>query len=699
MKGDRKRSKNCFKPGHIPHNKGKTMDKKSLETEAEPQSPSWTRVMPEKFALETRTSADGRSYSVPDVDGKPGSTRYLRPKSNTGKNSSNLQKKGKTTDDGTRLVKMYLIVDMMNSIYFLHRLQDAECDGLNVTINKETKYGWGWKYMWKCTACKFVSPSYNTYEEIKQRNRGPNHAAWNRTFQMALQHTPMGNRRARILFAGGLDVPPPTKKTMQRHANIVSKQMKELNDKDMKKKAEIVRSVNEARGVENPSHISVATDTRYNSMHIVSTKIPGQNASQAVTLACEQVTERKFIVAAVFHNKLCWTGAWLINKGLSVTCPDGHSGVCTANVKSSVPLSEYLMGKEIGTQLEMQGILVKYAVTDGDGRAAQGIIDALQVLHPMWKVERLADPTHLGRSQLRQCNSARFSCTMFPGTTRERKKHEQTVLSQDLKARCSLVFNEMWKKYNGNFEKIKMRLPKVLEATLSCYAGDCSKCRYHSYVCGGGHSNSWWLRSMFLGTHKLFNLNMNENDMLIMQELLKMKLSEEALLSMRFNFDTQKCEAVNRSLSVSCPKNVNFSRTFEGRASATIHCLNNGLATSIKEKVEYVGGRLSLRSGRCLEGIQNEIEQDKIYQKKPQTKKTRLQQRGRKTKEHIEQKQSSKLPDEYRKGQLDPQLDTALVRGIKEDHRYQLPTPGMSTRNGRRHQHSSTDSDPAPDLE
>ncbi|CAC5406595.1 unnamed protein product [Mytilus coruscus] len=128
-------------------------------------------------------------------------------------------------------------------------------------------------------------------------------------------------------------------------------------------------------------------------------KKTGQNASQAISLACEQVTDHKFIVASVFHNKLCWTGAWLKGKGLDVTCPDGHAGTCTANVKPTTPLSEYLMGKEIGLQVDRQNVLIKYAVTDGDGRGAEGINDALKVLHPLWKVERQADPIHLGRSQ------------------------------------------------------------------------------------------------------------------------------------------------------------------------------------------------------------------------------------------------------------------------------------------------------------
>ena len=143
-------------------------------------------------------------------------------------------------------------------------------------------------------------------------------------------------------------------------------------------------------------------------MTIASRRKPGQNASQAIGIACETMTDRKFIIQACFQNKLCWTGAWLKGKGIEVKCPGGQPE-CTANLSAFAPLSEYEMGREIGTQLAHQGMLVKYATTDGDVRSAEGIDHALKVLHPMWKLQRLADPTHLGQSQFRQCNRANFS--------------------------------------------------------------------------------------------------------------------------------------------------------------------------------------------------------------------------------------------------------------------------------------------------
>ena len=95
------------------------------------------------------------------------------------------------------------------------------------------------------------------------------------------------------------------------------------------------------------------------------------------------------------------------------TTPGGHPD-CTANIAAVAPHSEYEMAKKIGTEFLKQQMCVRHATTDGDARAATGFQDAYTVLHPMWKVEILSDPTHLGRSQFRKCMSATFSKDMFP---------------------------------------------------------------------------------------------------------------------------------------------------------------------------------------------------------------------------------------------------------------------------------------------
>ena len=72
---------------------------------------------------------------------------------------------------------------------------------------------------------------------------------------------------------------------------------------------------------------------------------------------------------------------------------------------------------------------------------------------------------------------------MFPGRTCEQRKAEQKVLSQDIKGRCSLILKELMKDFAGDMISLRRILPKVLESTLACYDGDCSRCAMYSIVC------------------------------------------------------------------------------------------------------------------------------------------------------------------------------------------------------------------------
>ena len=85
---------------------------------------------------------------------------------------------------------------------------------------------------------------------------------------------------------------------------------------------------------------------------------------------------------------------------------------------------------------------------------------------------------------------------------------------------------------------------------------------------------------------------------------------------MKLYTDTQKREAVNRSVSVSLPKNVNFSRNMEGRAYSAIHKLNNDPGTSTIQKCENSGVKLSARVKRSLISMDKKAEYERIYSKK-----------------------------------------------------------------------------------
>ena len=127
------------------------------------------------------------------------------------------------------------------------------------------------------------------------------------------------------------------------------------------------------------------------------------------------------------------------------------------------------MGKHIGTDLALQGVLIRHVTTDGDSRPSAGIDSALKVLDPLWHVQHLADPTHLGQSVSKMLQS-QLPCRYV------KRNQVQNVFSHDMKARCSLILKDLMKLHTGDINSIKKNLTNRFETTLLCYSDDRSKC-------------------------------------------------------------------------------------------------------------------------------------------------------------------------------------------------------------------------------
>ncbi|CAC5389780.1 unnamed protein product [Mytilus coruscus] len=364
---------------------------------------------------------------------------------------------------GMRFVDHEEMMKMLNIVIKAHTKEFKYCKNPEILAHRQVKWGVCWKYTLRCKNCTYMSPVIKLYKEVDTNKPGTNPGAPNVAVAAVLHDCPIGSTKFQELFAR-MNCPPPSRTSMQRMSHNVGKELVKLNRTDMSEKLEIVKSVNRERGLPE-NVINVTVDGRYNSQTITSRKKPGLNATQAFTLAIETMTERKYIVASFAQNQMCWKGAWLRGKGFDVNCPNGHED-CTANLYRAAPVSEYQMGKEIGSQLALQDILVKNATTDGDGRAAKGIDDATRALHPMWKVERLADYVHLGQSQFRASLRAQFSEGMFYGRTKEIKKEMKKAFSQDVKCRSSMIVGQLMEQYKRNTDDVCKDLPKALQATI-----------------------------------------------------------------------------------------------------------------------------------------------------------------------------------------------------------------------------------------
>lgn len=153
---------------------------------------------------------------------------------------------------------------------------------------------------------------------------------------------------------------------------------------------------------------------------------------------------------------------------------------------------------------------------------------------------------------------------------------------------------------------------------------------------------------MFLSSNRIHNLNMNDNDKVLLLEILKMKLSVASVEQMKLYTDTQKCEAVNRALSVSLPKNVHFSATMEGRVSSAIHRVNNDPGTSTIKKCENSGIELSSRTKRALTAADRDADYHRNYAKRSEVVKHNLIVHSNKIQAHSEYKQTNKVKSDYR---------------------------------------------------
>ena len=85
------------------------------------------------------------------------------------------------------------------------------------------------------------------------------------------------------------------------------------------------------------------------------------------TVAIENMTKERYIIGFAVENKLCWTGAWLRNRGFDVLCPGGHVD-CTANIPYLQPHSERRMGYKIAEDFSLEDFWIRTVTTDGDSK-------------------------------------------------------------------------------------------------------------------------------------------------------------------------------------------------------------------------------------------------------------------------------------------------------------------------------------------
>ena len=70
---------------------------------------------------------------------------------------------------------------------------------------------------------------------------------------------------------------------------------------------------------------------------------------------------------------------------------------------------------------------------------------------------------------------------MFPNLSSQRDARSRALntFSKDVRSRCTLAIEELFKKDRGNLDEIVSFLPDTVAATINCYAVNCSFCQWN----------------------------------------------------------------------------------------------------------------------------------------------------------------------------------------------------------------------------
>ena len=503
-----------------------------------------------------------------------------------------------------RIMPMDKMFKQITATYKAHAKTD--CKKPDFALGQEIQWGIMVKQSWKCLNCSFETPVVNFYDEVDSptEKTGPKAAKQNVAFVTALMHTSIGVARGQILL-NALDVPIASKNTMFRISRQVSASLADLSKESM---SEMLH----AEAARTGGEIHLTLDARYNTPRWSCDRRNGlHNTTQFVTLAMAN-TPSKPIVSQYIENKVCPTGTALLLQGKDIQCP-GHPG-CTATLNRYEGLTERKAGQHIGRSIGEQGIRITHVTTDGDAKLFKGVEEVTQT-----PVQRCSDTVHLGQLQTKRAKETEWSEYLFSGCssrTRGKKKEYANALAMDIRNRSFAILKSLHHKYKGQLTEIQKAAKDSVLAAICCYQGDCKDCPRNTTACLGtedSSESSWLLKSSLLQEHKITNLNTTATDVELMKDIFEIVLGHDNLEKTKFLSHTNHNEAANRSMSVSLPKNIKYSRALHGRVACVVDTWNYGLGEAIRRQHRRLGLNISRGQAKVLKRLQCQSRYHKAY--------------------------------------------------------------------------------------
>ncbi len=460
---------------------------------------------------------------------------------------------------------------LYNEGFRQHREKFAKCNGeIVLDIDHERQWGLTWIQRVKCTKCTYLSKFHKLYTEtdVGRRRRGRKAASLNTSVQIGLSKTPIGGESLRLLCMSA-DLPPPSSSGLQRAANRVADQIGEENVKDMKMRRGEIRSINKYRGVSEKS-LSLSSDGMYNNrLSSGLGNTPFQPATQVTYVATENQTADHQVLNLVTRSKLC-SKHHLTDNSSCIEDPN-----CTANLRMSESIgNEKKLAEECFRDLTKDQLEVQFITTDADSAAHSAAADMFRDGELGQRPENFLDTRHLSASHRRHIKSSNYVLNMMPASTKKEKQALANKFSLDLAARCQAEFSAGYTYQAGNVTKLKKSLSYCSTAISFCYTGNHSKCKKASYVCKGSNADNWLVKSKFLDRN--FQIKRSKENSQTLLQCAEFRLGCNVVDKTKFNLNTQKCEAVNKAMRRSLPRDTTFSRNFHGRAHSAVHTVNAG---------------------------------------------------------------------------------------------------------------------------
>ncbi|CAG2226741.1 unnamed protein product [Mytilus edulis] len=439
--------------------------------------------------------------------------------------------------------------------------------------------------------------SSNCKRRSANQKPGRKAAKINVSAQAALSQTPLGYTGLRKIVLG-CNMPAPSASGLQKRANKVLPEIININKEDMKARRKQLIEINTLRGRKDPGSVSLQADGAYNNaIYSGIGKTPFQPATQVVYSVAEAETEDKSIIGVVCKNKLC--SIHPIKSGEKCTSS------CSSNLTFMKSIGdEYTWAKEALQDLASDGIEAKHLTTDPDSSAYRAADDLYLENTTSTEPEHFLDTRHFSNNHRKNIKNNKELGEIMPAE------------------RCQSEFTQAMEKYGGDFTKVKNKISFTVDAIPACYTGNHELCRRHSFVCKGG--KKFWLsnRAFLPNSFKIRKLDENLN---AIRKCVLYRLSPSALKKTRLNLNTQKVEGFNRSLRRSLPKNVTYTKNFEGRVHSAIHSVNLGPGESLLVICKQLGAEISPGSAaeKELKAIQKTDRMQKAYKKSMKYKKER----------------------------------------------------------------------------